>query len=270
VPTRCVAFLSDYGYRDPFVGVCHAAIARVDTSIPVIDLTHGIAPQNIRGGAIALADAIPFLPRDAVVIAVVDPGVGGERRAVAVQTFDGQILIGPDNGVLSAAIALCGGAEEVAELSQSPWALTPTAETFHGRDIFSPVAAHLATGAALAGAGQPLDPAILVSIDLPRPVVGESDLSAEVLDIDVFSNVRLAAARVDLEELGVADGARVEIETAGLRTPARFVKTFADVEPHEPLVFEDANGSLSIAINQGHAAAELGIKLGTTVRIMPS
>jgi S-adenosylmethionine hydrolase len=101
-------------------------------------------------------------------------------------------------------------------------------------------------------------------------VIGETDLRAEVLDIDVFSNVRLAAARVDLEELGVVDGSPVEIETAGLRTPARFVKTFADVAAHEPLVFEDANGSLSIAINQGHAAAELGIKLGTTVRIIPA
>jgi S-adenosylmethionine hydrolase len=270
VPVRCVAFLSDYGYRDPFVGVCHAAIARVDPSIPVIDLTHGIAPQNIRGGAIALADAIPFLPRDAVVIAVVDPGVGSERRAVAVQTFDGQILIGPDNGLLAPAIALCGGAEAVAELSQSPWALAPMAETFHGRDLYSPVAAQLAAGADLAEAGQPLDPAILVSIDLPRPTIGDGELSAEVLDVDVFSNVRLAAARADLEELGVADGARVEIETAGLRTPARFVKTFADVEPHEALVFEDANGSLSIAINQGHAAAELGIKLAGVVRIIVS
>jgi S-adenosylmethionine hydrolase len=270
VSVRCVAFLSDYGYRDPFVGVCHAAIARVDPSIPVIDLTHGIAPQNIRGGAIALADAIPFLPRDAVIVAVVDPGVGSERRGVAIQTFDGQILIGPDNGLLAAATALCGGAEAVAELSQSPWALQPTAETFHGRDIFSPVAAHLAIGESLEDAGQPLDPAILISIELPRPVIGETDLRAEVLDIDVFSNVRLAAARVDLEELGVVDGSPVEIETAGLRTPARFVKTFADVAAHEPLVFEDANGSLSIAINQGHAAAELGIKLGTTVRIIPA
>jgi S-adenosylmethionine hydrolase len=270
VSPRCVAFLSDYGYRDPFVGVCHAAIARVDPAINVIDLTHGIAPQNIRGGAIALADAIPFLPRDAVVIAVVDPGVGSERRAVAVQTFDGQILIGPDNGLLSAAIALCGGAEAVAELSQSPWALQPTAETFHGRDLFSPVAAMLASGASLEEAGQPLDPAILISIDLPRPAIAEGVLTAEVLDVDVFSNVRLAAARADIEELGVVDGAAVEIESAGLRTPARFVKTFADVAPHEPLVFEDANGSLSIAINQGHAAGELGIKLATTVRILPA
>lgn len=270
MPLRCVAFLSDYGYRDPFVGVCHAAIARVDPAIPVIDLTHGIAAQDIRGGAIALADAIPFLPRDAVVLAVVDPGVGSERRGVAVQAFDGQILIGPDNGLLSAALALCGGAEAVSELSQSPWALRPTAETFHGRDIFSPVAAQLAAGASLEDAGQPLDPSILISIELPRPVIGDDDLRAEVLDIDAFSNVRLAASRADLEGLGVVDGSRVEIETAGMRTPARFVKTFADVAALEPLVFEDANGSLSIAINQGHAATELGIKLGTTVRILPT
>ncbi|MGH2905758.1 MAG: SAM hydrolase/SAM-dependent halogenase family protein [Solirubrobacterales bacterium] len=267
---RCVAFLSDYGYRDPFVGTCHGVIKSVDSAIPIVDLTHGIPAQDVRAGAIALADGVPYLPRDAVVVAVVDPGVGGERRAVAVQTFDGVTLVGPDNGLLSAAIALRGGAAAVAELTNSPWKLQPTSGTFHGRDIFCPVAARLAVGEPLAEAGQPLDPAVLEELELPRPVIGEGEIVAEAIDVDIFGNVRLAAAPSDLTDAGATVGERVEIETGGLRTPARFVRVFADVAPREPLVFEDANGSLSIAINQGNAAAELGIKLGGSVRIITS
>jgi hypothetical protein len=268
VPVRCVAFLSDYGYRDPFVGICHAVIKRRDASIPILDLTHGVAPQDIRGGAIALADSVPFLPRDAVVVAVVDPGVGGERRALAVQTADGLTLLGPDNGLLAAATALCGGAESVVELSDSPWRLQPTSDTFHGRDIFCAVAARLALGEDVTVAGQPLDPSVMVELELPQPLIGDREITVEALDVDVFGNIRLAASRPDLEAAGIADGGRVEIETAGLRSPARLARTFGDVTALEPLVFEDANGSLAIAINQGNAAAELGIKRGSSVRII--
>ncbi|HEV7918051.1 MAG TPA: SAM-dependent chlorinase/fluorinase [Solirubrobacterales bacterium] len=268
--TCCVAFLSDYGHRDPCVGVCHGVIKRVESEIPVIDLSHGIPAQDIRAGAIALADCTPFVPRKSVVLAVVDPGVGGHRRAVAVKTFDGMTFVGPDNGLMAPAIALSGGAEHVAEISDSPWRLEPVSRTFHGRDIFAPVAATIATGAPISEAGQPLDPSVLIGLELAGPTVGEGTLETEAIDIDIFGNVRLAATADDLAAAGVEFGGPVEIDAAGLRVPARFVHAFADVEPQEPLVFEDSNGSLAVALNQGHAGSKLGIKRGAQVRILAS
>lgn len=266
--TRCVAFLSDYGHRDPFVGVCHAVIRNVDPSIPVIDLAHGIPAQDVRAGAIALCDSVPYLPRRAIALAVVDPGVGGPRRAVAVDTFDGLTFIGPDNGLLAPAIALAGGAEAVAEISSSPWRMQPVSQTFHGRDLFSPVAAHLAAGKPLASAGPQLDPVILTQLSLPGPTVNGNAIGAEAIDIDIYGNVRLAAAVTDLAAIGAEPGSMLEVETAGLRTPARYAHSFGDVGEHEPLVFEDSNGSLAIGVNLGDAAAELGVRRGAEVRIL--
>lgn len=266
--TRCVAFLSDYGHRDPFVGVCHAVIRNIDPTIPVIDLAHGIAAQDVRAGAIALCDSVPYLPRRAIVLAVVDPGVGGARRAVAVDAFNGLTFVGPDNGLLAAAVALAGGAEAVVEISASSWRMEPVSPTFHGRDLFAPVAAHLAAGKPLSAAGQPLDPAVLTQLALPGPHVNGNAIAAEAIDIDIYGNIRLAAAVIDLAAIGAEPGTMLEIEAAGLRTPASYARSFGDVGEHEPLVFEDSNGSLAVGINCGDAAAELGVRRGAKVRIL--
>lgn len=265
---RTVAFLSDYGLRDACVGICHAVIKRIDPTIAIVDIAHGIGPQDVIAGAIALADSAPFLPENAVVVAVVDPGVGGHRRAVAIETASGVSFVGPDNGLMAAAVERCGGARRVAEISSSPWNLKPVSNTFHGRDVFAPVAARLATGGDIAGAGQPLDPAILIQLELPRPVVESGLLTTEVLDIDTFGNSRLAAGAADIAAAGIALGDAVEIETGGLRTPARFVIAFYEVGEREPLVFEDSNGHLAVALNQGNAANALGLHRGDVVRIL--
>lgn len=266
--SRCIAFLSDYGHRDPCVGICHSVIRGVAADIPIIDLTHGIAPQDVRGGAIALADAVPFLPHRSVVLAIVDPGVGSARRAVAVHCKNGTSFVGPDNGLMAPAIALSGGPETVHELTSSQWRIEPVSRTFHGRDLFAPVAARLAHGGSMAVAGQPIDPGLLVGVTLPQPQVGPGQIVAEVVDVDIYGNVRLAAGAAVLGQAGLQFGATVEVETPGLRLPAKLVGAFDDVAANEPLVYEDSNGSLAVAINGGSAAELLNVKSGSQVRIL--
>ena len=163
-----VTFLSDYGLDDEFVGVCHGVIARIAPDARVIDVTHGIARHEVRAGALVLRRALQFMPAG-VHLAVVDPGVGSERRAVALRCAgEDRLLVGPDNGLLMLAAERFGGVVEAADIGASPFALSPVAASFHGRDLFAPVAAHLALGATLAESGEPLDPALLVALDSPR------------------------------------------------------------------------------------------------------
>src|SRR5947209_6051996 len=168
--TPVITFLSDYGLADDFVGICHGVIASTCPQARVIDLTHGIARHDVRSAAIVLAEAIPYLPVG-VHLAVVDPDVGAQRRAVALRTGDRRRFVGPDNGLLTLAAEAAGGIVEVVEIARSPFRLKPVSATFHGRDIFAPVAAALAGGATLAAAGEPADPAELVTITLPAPEI---------------------------------------------------------------------------------------------------
>lgn len=265
---RCIAFLSDYGYRDACVGICHSVIRQIDSEIPVIDLTHGIPPQDVRAGAIALADAVAYLPHRSVVLAVVDPGVGSARRAVAVHCHNGTSFVGPDNGLMAPAIALSGGPDTVHELTSSQWRIEPVSRTFHGRDLFAPVAARLAGGGSMAVAGQPIDPQLLIGVQLPQPQIGPGQVVAEVIDVDLYGNIRLAALASALTGAGLAPGMAVEVETPGLRMPAKLVGTFDEVGPNEPLVYEDSNGSLAVAVNGGNAAEQLNVKRGGQIRIL--
>src|SRR3954470_3479265 len=162
-----LTFLSDYGLLDEFVGVCHGVVARIAPEVRVIDVTHGIARHDIRTGALVLRGALPYMPAG-VHLAVVDPEVGGRRRAVALRCADDhRLLVGPDNGLLSLAAARFGGAVEAVDIGRSSLRLQPLSATSPGRDIFAPVAAALAAGAALADAGDPLDPDELVTLDMP-------------------------------------------------------------------------------------------------------
>jgi S-adenosylmethionine hydrolase len=276
-----VTLLTDYGTGDEFAGVLHAVIARIAPDARVIDLTHGIRRQDVVHGALVLAATLPYAP-PGVHMAVVDPGVGTRRRAVALRTVEERrLLVGPDNGLLAPAAARFGGVAEAVEISTSPWRLEPVSATFHGRDLFAPVAARLATGAALADAGLPLDPAGLVALALPRPEVGET-LVATVAGVDAFGNVALHARVDDLAAVGLrlGDEARVTGRTEGLGAHgagmscagliARFVRTFADVGPGEVLVHEDAAGLAAIALNGGDAAAALGVGPGDRVELAPA
>jgi S-adenosyl-L-methionine hydrolase (adenosine-forming) len=263
-----ITFLSDYGLDDEFVGVCHGVIAGISPQARVIDLTHGVPRGNVRAGALILRGALGYLP-DGVVLAVVDPGVGGSRRAVAVLAADGRVFVGPDNGLLSLAVDAGGGAIEAVDIGRSAFALEPVSATFHGRDIFAPVAARLAGGVALGDVGAPFAAESLVALELPRPdLVGDRRLVAHAVNVDGFGNVQLDVDATAIEHLGLAPGREVELETAdGVAARARFVRTFGDAGTDELLLYQDSSRRLAVAVNQGDAAARLGLAIDDALRI---
>ncbi|GAC1439209.1 MAG: SAM-dependent chlorinase/fluorinase [Solirubrobacteraceae bacterium] len=265
-----LTFLSDYGHTDEFVGVVHGVIARINPGAPVIDLTHGIERHDVRAGALALAVALPYCPAG-VHLAVVDPEVGaGGRRAVALRTAEDQrLLVGPDNGLLMLAAERFGGVVEAVEISASPHRLQPVSATFHGRDIFAPVAARLAGGAPLQAAGEPLAADELVQLALPQARIAGHELLAHVLVIDRFGNVGLNATHEQLGEANLRLGAVVRLEIEGTRERARFVRTFADVDAGELLLYEDADRRLSVAVNRGSAVQRLRVKRDDELRLSP-
>ncbi len=192
-----LTFITDYGLEDGFVAACHGVAARIAPSARVIDITHLVQPGDVRRGAAVLAQTIPYLP-PAVHVAVVDPGVGTARRGVAVQAGD-SVLVGPDNGLLSWAIDAKGGPERAVLLTNGDLWLHPVSPTFHGRDIFMPVAAHLAAGAELSSAGDELDVADLVTLPAPTSRVRDGEAEGEVMSVDRFGNVQLSIVAADVE-----------------------------------------------------------------------
>jgi S-adenosyl-L-methionine hydrolase (adenosine-forming) len=264
-----LTLLTDYGRDDDFVGVCHAVIAGIAPDIPVLDLTHGVARHDVRGGALILRNTLPYVP-PGVHVAVVDPQVGTERRAVALRTEDGRIFVGPDNGLLSLAWEKAGGVVEAVDVTRSPHRLEPVSATFHGRDVFCPVGAHLARGEELAEAGEPLDPDALETLELPEPRREGESLVTHVLSLDRYGNAALNVSHEDLAGTGITLGGQVELRgPAGERFHAVVAQTFADVRPGDILVYEDSYRALSVAINRGDAAATLKLGPDAEVWITP-
>jgi S-adenosylmethionine hydrolase len=263
-----VTLLTDYGRDDDFVGVCHGVIRGIHLGAEIVDITHGIERHAVRQGALVLRNTLPYMPAG-VHVAVVDPQVGTERRAVALRTGDGRILVGPDNGLLSLAWEPCGGVELAVDVTRSPHRLEPVSATFHGRDIFAPVAARLAAGAELAEAGDPLDPDSLTRVALPEPRVEDGAVVAHALVIDHFGNVGLNVDHERLAGTGITLGGRVAVEAAGERYAGTYAQTFADVHPGELLVYQDAYRTLALAVNRGDAAGTLGLRVDAEVRLRP-
>jgi S-adenosylmethionine hydrolase len=260
MPGLRISFLSDYGLTDEFVGVCHAVIATICPEAEVIDITHGTPRHDVRAGAIILRGALPYLP-PGVLLAVVDPDVGAERRAVAIRSGDGRLLVGPDNGLLSLATELAGGASEAVDIARSPFRLEPVSATFHGRDIFAPVAAALAAGEPLLAVGERLAVTELQRLTLPVARVLDGVLRAHVLRADQFGNLILDASAADIARAGLRLGAAVRVEVSGRAFPARYVSTFADVPPDQLLLYVDATRMAALAVNRGSAAEHLAVHL---------
>jgi S-adenosyl-L-methionine hydrolase (adenosine-forming) len=263
-----VTLLTDYGRDDDFVGVCHGVIRSINPAAQIVDITHGIERYGVRQGAIVLRNTLPFMPIG-VHVAVVDPQVGTERRGVALRCEDGRLLLGPDNGLLSLAWKRFGGIDLAVDITRSPHRLEPVSATFHGRDVFSPVAAHLAAGAELADAGDPMDAGNLARVELPEPRTENGALTAHALMIDRFGNAGLNVSHEQLAGTGITLGETVELEVGHERYLATYAQTFADVSPGELLVYEDAYRTLAVAINRGDAAATLGLHPDTEVRLRP-
>jgi hypothetical protein len=264
-----VTFLSDFGLRDDFVGTCHGVIARVAPGVRVLDITHGIEPQQVLQGALVLANTLPYMPVG-VHLAVVDPGVGSKRRGLCVRSGDGRLLVGPDNGLLVPAVDKLGGAAGAWELAEPRYMLEHISATFHGRDVFAPVAAHLASGVDPADLGPAVDPATLVRLELPEPEIGTRRLRATVLYVDRYGNAQLNAKSEHAKRVGIEPGARVELEVGTGRFFAVSARTFADARAGEIILYEDAYENLAVAISGGRAAEVLGSAPGDAVSIRPA
>jgi S-adenosylmethionine hydrolase len=262
---RPIVFLSDFGLQDEFVGICHAVIARIAPGCPVVDLSHGIPPQDVLRGALTLADALPYLPADSVILAVVDPGVGTSRLDLAVQTVSGRLMVGPDNGLLSLAWRRLGGADRAVAIDSPDVVLEPVSATFHGRDVFAPAAAHLANGLPLDRLGRSVDLAGLVELSQAIPAVELGRVSCEVLDVDRFGNVQLNARRQALADAGIDRAGRVEVRAAGATVEASAATTFADVPEGAFGLIADARGWLTVVRNRRSAAEGLHIGPGDRV-----
>jgi S-adenosyl-L-methionine hydrolase (adenosine-forming) len=260
-----VTFLTDFGLQDDFVGTCHGVIKRIAPDVQVIDITHGIPPRAIVQGALVLANTVPYMPVG-VHLAVVDPGVGGPRRALALRDAEGRAYVGPDNGLLLPAAERAGIAE-AHEIVNPEYALSPVSRTFHGRDIFSPAAAHVANGLALAELGPPIDPGALVRLELPQAEVRTNRIGASILYVDAFGNMQLNLTREHLDQADVQPGARLELELAGQRYYAIAARTFSDARTGDLILYEDSYGNVAVAMNRGNAAEMLSARAGQGLRI---
>src|SRR6188508_691012 len=260
-----ICFLSDFGLQDDFVGTCHGVIARIAPDARVIDVTHGIPATAVLQGAHVLASTLPYMPVG-VHLAVVDPGVGGIRRPLALADAAGHQFVGPDNGLLLPA-AERAGIIEARELANPDYALESISRTFHGRDLFAPAAAHLASGIPVADLGPPVDPEGLIRLDLPEPVFADGALKATLLYVDSFGNIALNLDRDDVEALGMSSGTRVELEISGERYYAVMARTFADARPGDVILYEDSYKKMSLAISRGSAARMLHASPGQTILI---
>jgi S-adenosylmethionine hydrolase len=256
-----VSFLSDYGRVDEFVGVVHSVIRSIAPDVRVIDITHDIAPYDVRAGGLALVRAANYLA-PGVVVAVVDPTVGTARRPIAVEIGGGSsVLVGPDNGVLAPVVQLCGGADRAVEIVNPDYRFTTEPGTFDGRDVFAPAAAHLCNGVDLSELGPVIDPISLFPAMIPLTREDDGRLHAEVLWVDHYGNAQL---NVDPDELDSFDDHVRLVMDDGARV-ARRVATFAELNPNEIGLIVDSYGLVTIVLDKKSAAEELGLSGASAV-----
>ena len=260
-----VTFLSDFGLQDDFVGTCHGVIKRIAPETQIVDITHGIPRLQILQGALVLANTVPYMPVG-VHLAIVDPGVGSQRRALALRDEEGRLYVGPDNGLLVPAAERAGIAA-AHELANPRYALESISRTFHGRDLFAPAAAHLSIGVTLEELGPPLAVDALVRLELPEPEIGRSRVGACVLYVDSFGNIALNVTREHATRVGIVPGTQVELELGGERVYAVVARTFADARPGDLILYEDSYRNMSIAISGGNAGEMLQARAGKSLRI---
>ena len=261
-----ITFLSDFGTRDIFVGVCHGVIAAGAPDAHVVHLGHAVPPQDVVTGAMRLADGVVHVQAD-VHLAVVDPGVGTSRLAVILETAAGPALVGPDNGLLLPAAQRLGGIRAAWEITAFPRA--GASATFHGRDVFAPAAAALAAGQLPSTLGRPADASGLVTLSLPEPAVRPGAIEATIRDVDRYGNAQLTVGGDELTAAagGPDLGTVLEVVTDGVRTPARRVRTFADLTGQEVGVLLDSFGWLAVVVRGGSAASRLDVEHGDAIRI---
>lgn len=261
-----ISFTTDYGVDDGFVGVCEGVIARIAPAARILHISHTVPQQDVRRGAAILAQAVPYLPAS-VHLAVVDPGVGTDRRGIVVVAAEG-VLVGPDNGLLVPAAEQLGGVRAAYELVEPVYQLSTVSATFHGRDVFAPAAAHLTAGVAPANFGPAVDPATLVRIPEPETTVEQGKLATEIRYIDAFGNIQLAATGADLDASGATPGTAAHANLSGRSVKATVGRTFGDAILDGLIVYVDSGGRVALAVNGGSAAADFGGNIGDPVLLL--
>jgi S-adenosylmethionine hydrolase len=267
-----VSLLSDSGARDPSAAICRGVVLGIAPDALIVDISHEVDKYNIRHGALLLWCALPFLPIGAHV-AVIDPGVGSARRAIAIETARGDYLVGPDNGLLLPGADRLGGIERCHLIENTQYLLPVLSATFHGRDVFAPAAAHLAQGVPLEFMGPEADPSALVSLDWPVVSVRQNELGTSVIYRDTFGNLKLAGLTADLTDalgpLRAGEPLTVHVGNASRRRAesVAWATTFSDVPTGECLLYEDSYGRLCLAQNQGSAADALRLAEGAQLTI---
>jgi len=263
--TRLIVFLSDYGLEDEFAGVCRGVMAQIAPDARIVDLTHAVPRHDVTQGALTLARSAPFMPPDAVFLAVVDPGVGSARRPVALEASKGAFLVGPDNGLLMPAAAALGGVARAVHITSPKVVLPSVSSTFHGRDLFAPAAAHLAAEAGLEELGPSIDPGTLEDVTVPVPEIGRGTVECSVLSIDGFGNVQLNVQESDLMQAGLSGESELSVRTPREERTVSRVHTFSDAPEGEVVALLDSSGYLALVANRGHAAELLSLEPGDTV-----
>jgi S-adenosylmethionine hydrolase len=264
---KSIVFLSDFGLREEYVGICHGVIARIAPDAAIIDLTHGVPPHDILLGALLLADSLAFVPSDSVLLAVVDPGVGTDRKDIAVETSGGRLLVGPDNGLLSLSWQALGGAGRAVEISSGNVVLSPVSKTFHGRDVFAPAAAYLANGFPVEALGPALEVDRLVTLSPSEPWIQTGQVECRVLDVDRFGNVRLDAREKHLAAAGLEAAAELQVRTPSGSIVVKRVGAYGELEPGEYGAIVDSRGRLALVRYGASAAQGLELRAGDPVWI---
>lgn len=260
-----ITLTTDFGHSE-FPGICRAVIKRLCPGAEVVDISHAVPPFDARAGALVLRDAAPYLPVGIHVV-IVDPGVGSARRAVALRTGRGDVLVGPDTGVLLPGAERLGGVQAAVAIENPDVILRPTSATFHGRDVFCPAAARLAAGLAFEKLGPTIDPAGLIRLDLPEPALAGGTLRGQILAFDSFGSARTNISSDHVDKLGIRPGDLLELDLGeqGLRVP--FVTTYAGVPPGQVCLLIDSSWDLAIAVNRGSARERLGLRVDQPVTL---
>ena len=254
-----VSFLSDFGHGDEFVGVVHGVIARIAPEVRVIDVVHEIGPGDVRAGAFALMRAVQYMP-EGVMLAVVDPGVGTERRAIAAQTPWGY-FVGPDNGLLAPAVAMVGGATKIVAIENPEFQLPATGQTFHGRDVFGPAAAVLASGQAeIDELGPVVAPDSVTPLMIPLVEHADGAVHGEVLWIDGFGNAQTNITPEDMTQVGIGVGADIVLRIGAIEHTITYCAAYGDVEVGEGLLHVDSYGQMAVAVRQGRAVDDFPLE----------
>jgi S-adenosyl-L-methionine hydrolase (adenosine-forming) len=264
---RPIVFVSDFGLTGEWVGICHAVLNRFAPQSPIVDLSHFVRPLDVVGGAQLLADSLPYLAENAVVLAVVDPNVGKDRE-VAIEAADGRILVGPDNGLLSLAWEALGGIRQAVEITSAAIILEPVAPSLHARDILSPAAAHLASGMGIEHLGRPVEPDTLERLTPSEPEIEPGRIRCEVVDYNRFGNIQLNVRAAHVEASGLDTAPELRIEAVSGSALAHRASTYADFAPGDYGVIFDPRGWLTVVRgNPGSALDGLGLDIGDPVWI---